>query len=137
MCFFHLFSFGPALQYSLEIILKSSRKMLGSAGHDQIQYKPVSTFQKLLCTLYCTVVTRTLFLTEQKVETHKHKLNMELDLKSLFGLHVYSILICSWLRPAICYKRINHNAQIFLTRLSVLSCVRHGCHPLEKFPADR
>jgi hypothetical protein len=41
------------------------------------------------CALY-TVLTRTLFLTEQKVETHKHRLKMELDLQSLFGLHVYS-----------------------------------------------
>ncbi len=37
--------------------------------------------------------------------------------------------------PAICYLRINHNAQIFLTRPSVWSCEGHGCHPLEKIPA--
>jgi hypothetical protein len=37
---------------------------------------------------------------------------------------------------AICYLRINHHAQIFLTRPSVWSCERHGCHPLEKIPAD-
>ncbi len=39
-------------------------------------------------------------------------------------------------RPAICYLRINHYAQIFLTRPSVWSCERHGCHPLAKIPAD-
>ena len=33
-------------------------------------------------------------------------------------------------------KGINHTGQIFLTRPSVWSCVRHGCHPLEKIPAD-
>jgi hypothetical protein len=33
-------------------------------------------------------------------------------------------------------KGINHTGQIFLTRPSVSSCVRHGCHPLEKIPAD-
>ncbi len=31
---------------------------------------------------------------------------------------------------------INHTAQIFLTQPSVLSCVRHGCNPLEKFTAE-
>jgi len=31
---------------------------------------------------------------------------------------------------------MNHTAQIFLTWPSVSSCVRHGCHPLEKIPAD-
>ncbi len=40
------------------------------------------------------------------------------------------------LQAVICYLRINHNAQIFLTRPSVWSCERHGCHPLEKIPAD-
>ncbi len=34
-------------------------------------------------------------------------------------------------------KRINHTAQIFLTRPNVSSCERHGCHPLERFPAER
>ncbi len=38
-------------------------------------------------------------------------------------------------QSAICYLRINHNPQIFLTRPSVWSCERHGCHPLEKIPA--
>ncbi len=33
-------------------------------------------------------------------------------------------------------KGTNHTGQIFLTRPSVSSCVRHGCHPLEKIPAD-
>jgi hypothetical protein len=33
-------------------------------------------------------------------------------------------------------KGINHTGQIFLTRPSVSSCVRHGCNPLEKIPAD-
>ncbi len=33
-------------------------------------------------------------------------------------------------------KGINHTGQIFLTRPSVSSCVRHCCHPLEKIPAD-
>ncbi len=28
----------------------------------------------------------------------------------------------------------SHPAQIFLTRPSVSSCVRHGCNPLERFP---
>ncbi len=40
-------------------------------------------------------------------------------------------------RPAICYLRISHTAQIFLTRPSVSSCVRHGCNPLEMFPVER
>jgi hypothetical protein len=31
----------------------------------------------------------------------------------------------------------NHTAQIFLTWPSVSSCVRHGCHRLEKFTAKR
>jgi hypothetical protein len=86
---------GPALQYSLEKLLNSSRKMLGSAGHDQTQYNQSAHFRNY-CALYI-VLTRTLFLTEQKVETHKHKLNMKLDLQSLFGLHVYSCI--HWLRP--------------------------------------
>ncbi len=37
--------------------------------------------------------------------------------------------------PAICYLRINHNAQIFLTRPRLWSCERHGRHPLEKIHA--
>ncbi len=40
------------------------------------------------------------------------------------------------LRPKIScqtpFKRINHTAQIFLTRPSVSSCVRHGYNPLER-----
>ncbi len=39
--------------------------------------------------------------------------------------------------PAICYLRINHKAQIFLTRPSVWSCVRHGCNHLERCPGER
>jgi hypothetical protein len=31
----------------------------------------------------------------------------------------------------------NHTAQLFLTWPSVSSCVRHGCHPLEKFTTER
>jgi hypothetical protein len=33
-------------------------------------------------------------------------------------------------------KGINHKGQIFLTRPSVSSCVRHGCNPLERFSSD-
>ncbi len=39
-------------------------------------------------------------------------------------------------RQGFVIKGINHTGQIFLTRPSVSSCVRHGCHPLEKIPAD-
>ncbi len=41
-------------------------------------------------------------------------------------------LVATLAHPATCYLRINHKAQIFLTRPSVWSCERHGCHPLEK-----
>ncbi len=47
------------------------------------------------------------------------------------------LLACRVLGPAICYLRINHNAKIFLTRPSVWSCERHGCHPLKKIPAEQ
>ncbi len=33
-------------------------------------------------------------------------------------------------------KGINHTGQIFLTRPSVSSCVRHGCNPLIRFSSE-
>ena len=41
--------------------------------------------------------------------------------------------VFQWSIQGFVIKGINHTGQIFLTRPSVSSCVRHGCNPLERF----
>ncbi len=56
----------------------------------------------------------------------------------LFTIHSFLIYFLLFLIifQGFVIKGINHTGQIFLTRPSVSSCVRHGCNPLERFPAS-
>ncbi len=47
---------------------------------------------------------------------------------------------CTVYTDSVCLRHggrwSSHTAQIFLTRPSVSSCVRHGCNPLERFSSE-
>ncbi len=75
----------------------------------------------LYCTMYSVHSTRRLLRSSQPRQIFQPRPEGFYSVQDLQGFVI---------------KGINHTGQIFLTRPSVSSCVRHGCHLLEKIPAD-